>query len=57
MFSSIVTEPMESATICPEMGFLMFAIAPRMSASSVEYSKARSQAASNVQFSSFRPCA
>ena len=51
MFSSIVTEPMESATICPDMGFLTFVIVPHMSASSVEYSKARSQAASNVQFS------
>ena len=54
MFSSIVTEPMESATICPDIGFLMLVIAPRMSAFSVEYSKARSQAASKVQCSSIK---
>ena len=54
MFSSSVTEPMESATMRPDVGFFMFVMAPRMSASSVEYSNARSQEASNVQFSSFR---
>lgn len=32
MFSSSVTEPMESATIRPDMGFLMLVMAPRMSA-------------------------
>ena len=57
MFSSIVIDPMESATIRPDMGFLMFVMAPRMSALSVEYSNARSQEASQVQFSSTRSCA
>ena len=31
-FSSMVTLPMLSATICPEVGFLIFVICPRISA-------------------------
>ena len=57
MFSSMVIDPMLSATIRPDVGFLMFVMAPRMSALSVEYSNARSQSASKVQFSNIRSCA
>ena len=53
-FSSMVTEPMESATMWPEVGFLMFSMCPRMSASTVDYSKTRSHMESKVQFSSTR---
>ena len=49
-FLSIVTEPISSAMIFPEVGFLIFVMAPLMSAFTVEYSKARSQSLSNVQF-------
>ena len=40
--------------IRPDVGFFMFSTCPRMSASTVEYSKMRSHSASKVQFSSLR---
>lgn len=51
MFSSIVTEPISSAVMLPDVGFLILVIAPLMQALRVLYSKALSQSGPNVQFS------
>ena len=54
ILASIVTDPIESATMCPEVGFFMFVIEPLISALRVEYSKALSHEWSKVQFSRTR---
>ena len=51
IFSSMVMLPISSATMSPEVGFLMFVTFPLMSAFSVEYSNIRSQSSPKVQFS------